>query len=249
MAFLCSCKIYKQDILFRLDDEFGQSQLSLAVDQAEKNYVIQVNDQLSMEVFTNKGERIVDPNNELNTGGRMGGQQQSNNNIYLVMVDSTAKFPIINQVKLAGLTINQAETLLQRLYNEYYKETFVRIRFQNKRVVVLGAMGGQVVPLENENMSLLEIIAMAGGIRFGAKSQNIKLIRGDYNAPEVYEVNLNTVSGMRNSMLDVEPGDVIYVEPWRRPVYEGIRDITPLMGIITSTLALILVIQNSVSSQ
>ncbi len=239
---LASCKSYKQDIMFKLDDNFKESDLSQVVVQAERNYVIQVNDQLSIDVFTNKGERIVDPNNELNKTN-IQNRENFDQLTYLVQIDGTVKFPIIGQVKLDSMTINQAESFLQKKYDEYYKDSFVKLQYQNKRVVVLGAVGGQIIPLSNENLSLIEILALAGGVEMGAKAQNIKVIRGDLTSPQVYQVNLSTIDGLQKSMLAVEPGDIIYVEPWRRPWLEATRDIAPLLSIITSTLALILVLQ------
>ncbi|MDA0196819.1 MAG: hypothetical protein O2887_11030, partial [Bacteroidetes bacterium] len=117
------------------------------------------------------------------------------------------------------------------------------VNYSNKRVIVLGAPGGQIIPLENENMSLVEIIALSGGINQDARSQNIRLIRGDLTNPEVYYVDLGTVAGMRASILNVEPGDVIYIEPRRRVLFEALRDVSPILGLVTSLLTLAYVLQ------
>ncbi|MEM6830107.1 MAG: polysaccharide export protein EpsE, partial [Bacteroidota bacterium] len=78
------------------------------------------------------------------------------------------------------------------------------------------------------------------GIEFGAKAQNIKLIRGDL----VYQIDLSTISGMKKTNMDVEPGDVIYIEPWRRPWLEALRDVAPALSLVSSVLTLIVVVQN-----
>ena len=241
---LASCKSYKQDIMFKLDDDFTEQDLSSAVNQAERNYVIQIDDMLSLEVFTNDGERIVDPNNELQQN--MQGQQNKQKFDYLVKTDGKAKFPIVGQIKVDSLTLDQAESMLQKKYDEFYKQSFVKLTFNNKRVVVLGATekGSQIIPLVNENVSLVEVLAIAGGLDMGSKAQNIKVIRGNLSNPEVYQIDLSTVSGMKQSMLDIEPGDIIYIEPWRRPFIEGTKDIAPILSLLSSTLALVLVLQN-----
>lgn len=244
MVFLISCKAYKQDVMFKLDEDFTEQDLSVAIDQAERNYVIQVDDMLSLDVFTNNGERIVDPNNELQQN--MQGMQNRPTFNYLVQTDGTVKFPIVGTLKIDSLTLDQAELLLQKKYDEFYKQSFVKLQFANKRVVVLGATpsGGQIIRLANENVSLVEVLAMAGGLEMGSKAQNIKVIRGKLSDPEVYQINLSTVSGMKQSMLDIEPGDIIYIEPWRRPFVEGTKDIAPILSLLSSTLALVLVLQN-----
>ncbi|MEO9803327.1 MAG: polysaccharide biosynthesis/export family protein [Reichenbachiella sp.] len=230
--------------MFKLDDNFTEQDLSIAVSQAERNYVIQIDDVLSLEVFTNDGERIVDPNSELQQN-RQGLQNRLQFN-YLVKTDGTAKFPIIGQIKLDSLTLDQAELILQEKYNEFYKQSFVKLQFNNKRVIVLGATtnGGQIIPLINENVSLVEVLALAGGLDMGSKTQNIKVIRGNLANPEIYQINLSTIAGMKQSMLAIEPGDVIYIEPWRRPFFEATKDIAPILSLISSSLALVLVLQN-----
>lgn len=233
--------------MFKLDDDFGEGNLATVVHSTEQNYVIQINDELEIDVFTNDGERIVDPNNALmqQTGGaNQNRQQQQNNFTYLVKIDGTVKFPIVGQIKVDSLTIDQAEKLLQEKYNVFYKGSFVKLKNLSKRVVVLGATGGQIITLSNENITLVEILALAGGLNIGAKSQNIKVIRGNLDNPEVYQINLSTIDGMRQSVLQIEPGDVIYVEPWRRPWKLIINDIAPMLSLISSTLALVLVLQN-----
>lgn len=251
IAFFCllisvfGCKTYKQDIMFRTGEGYESSDLRSAIDKAEKNYLIQVNDRVTLDVFTNKGERIIDPNFELGIGA--GANQNLRNQQdfdYLIQVDGQVKLPILGLVELEGLTIQQAEEKLEKLYDQFYKDSYVKLTYSNKRVVVLGATGGQVVLLPNENMSLVEVVALAGGVSQDAKVDDIRLIRGELENPEVYVIDLSTIGGMQASILNVEPGDVIYIEPRRRVFFEALRDVTPILSLIASLLTLALVIEN-----
>ncbi|MEQ8531858.1 MAG: polysaccharide biosynthesis/export family protein, partial [Imperialibacter sp.] len=176
---MSSCKLYKQDIMFKMDDKFTESDLAQAVSLAEKNYHIKKDDYLRLDVFTNGGERIVDPNFELRQGMTNQNMQNTRQFVYLVRQDGLVKLPMIGDVDILGLTIYEAEQKLQALYSEHYIEPYVVLRYENRRVIVLGANGGQVIPLVNENTSLIEVIALSGGINQGAKSQTVRLIRGD----------------------------------------------------------------------
>ncbi len=238
-VFMTSCKVYKQDIMFRVDEA---TKLATAVQTAERNYVIQTDDILRVDVFTNDGERIIDPNFELQQGNI--NPQNLLRFTYLVQLDGMVKIPVVGKVKLEGLTIDAAETVLEGLFEEYYKGSFVKLGFENKRVIVLGATGGQLVALRNQNMSLLEVLALAGGIDYGSRAQNIRILRGNLADPQVFEINLNTVEGMKQTIIPIEPGDVIYVEPWRRPIFEALRDVTPILSATTSLIAFVLLIQN-----
>ena len=242
--FASSCSIYKQDIMLRTKN-LDPSLLHMEVAEAERNYTIQVNDRIEVEVYTNKGERIIDPDFELMKELRSGGGQVQNNRIkpqYLIQVNGKAKLPMIGEVSLQGYTLNQADSLLAEAYGEFYKESFVITRFVNKRVVVLGATGGMVVPLENQNMTVLEVLALAGGIAGKGKAYNIRHIRGDPDNPQIQLIDLSTIEGMQQASLKVLPGDIIYVEPVRRVLPETIRDITPVIGLVTNAVTLLIVI-------
>lgn len=227
---MTSCGSYRQNILFQVSPEAVERQRM----ESETNYTIQPNDLLSLEVYTNKGERIVDPNRESFTDVNTNPQPFQ----YLVDVNGMVKFPLIEEVKVSGLTIRQAENILQEAYEKFYEEAYVVVRFNNKRVVVLGAPGGQVVPLNNENMRLTEVLALARGIPTDARANNIRVIRGS----EVLVADLSTFEGYQASNYVMQPGDIVYVEPVRRPFIEALRDYSPVISIVTSLATLIFII-------
>ncbi|MEO1055141.1 MAG: polysaccharide biosynthesis/export family protein [Bacteroidota bacterium] len=206
-----------------------------------KNYTIQKDDYLSIEVYANNGERIIDPNLELNkdlgtTAGTSTPELQ-----YLVTEDGSVKFPQLGPIKLEGYTLREAEALLEKEYSKYYKDPFVKLAYQNKRAIILGSPGGYVVPLQNENMDILEVLALAEGIDNNGKVQNIRLIRDG----KVFLIDLSTVKGYLSTNMTVMPDDIIYIEPVRRPFSEGLREYAPFVSILTSLAVLIVVISNN----
>ncbi len=247
LCLLGSCNVYKQDVLFRLDDDFTESDFAVAVQTTKSNYRLQTDDLITIDVFTNGGERIVDPNFELAQGGNQQGRGGIGEDFqYLIQKNGKIKLPLVGLVSLEGLTIQEAEEKLEKKYDSYYKDSFVKMFFENKRVVVLGATGGQVISLSNENMSVLEVLALAGGVPVDGKAQNIRLLRGVNsvdNQIEVFKIDLSRISTMKTGLLKVQENDVIYVEPRKRPVNEALRDTTPFLSIISSVIALILLIR------
>ncbi|MDO7875257.1 polysaccharide biosynthesis/export family protein [Hymenobacter sp. ASUV-10] len=278
MALLSSCskRYYNQRTMFRLTDNKGNmvdtTKLRTAVNRAARNYIIQPNDYLEVRVYTNKGERLIDPNGELSfgqpggaspsagsrstmssggaSGGGGGGAQRnvgagagttSTGAGFLVQADGTVTLPMANKVKVSGLSLLQADSVLKIKYNDFYKESFVTTHVTNNRVMILGAPGGQVIPLVNDNMNLLEILALAGGVdgqggggntlyRFGGKANNIRIIRGDLKNPQVQIIDLTTLDGMRRANLQMEPNDIVYVEPIRRPFLDALVDAGPAIS-------------------
>lgn len=245
LVLMGSCRVYKQDVMFQFDDNFTESDLTLAVETARTNYLIKPNDWLRIDVFTNGGERIIDPNFELVQNINPQALQNANPFQYLVQNDGRVKLPLLGLVSLQGLSIQQAEDKLEKLYNSSYQESFVKLRYTNKRVTVLGATGGQVIPLLNENTSVVEAIALAGGMPAQGKAQNIRLIRGYGTGNiEVFKLNLSKISTMKEGLQLVQENDIIYIEPWKRPVNQALRDISPVLSVISSILALVLIVQN-----
>lgn len=231
--------------MFQLDDDFTEADLTLAVDGAIFNYRIKPNDWLRLDVFTNGGERIVDPNFELIQNVNPQALQNQNQFQYLVQSDGKVKLPLVGMVTLEGLTIQEAERKLEKLYDSSYKETFVKLQYLNKRVTVIGASGGQVIPILNENTSIIEVIALSGGMPLNGKAQNIRLIRGYGTGNlEVYQLDLSRISKMKDGLQLVQENDIIYIEPWKRPVNQALRDFSPILSVVSSILALIIIVQN-----
>jgi len=256
------------------DGVIDTAKLRRAVNRTDRNYRIRANDILSVQVYTNRGERLIDPNGELqfglpNVGSApvtSSGTGSSARNVgqgagatpgstqFVVQADGTARLPLVDRVTVQGLTLIQADSLLQLRYNEYYKQTFVKTAVANNRVIVLGAPGGQVIALNNDNMNLLEVLALAGGAdggsngngaaRYGGRINNIRIIRGDLKNPQVQFIDLSTLEGMRRGNLQVEPNDIIYIQPIRRPLLESLGDAGPVFSLFTILLTSASVIYN-----
>jgi polysaccharide export outer membrane protein len=235
-----SCASYKANIMFKSTEGYQPEVFKRQALEAEKNYIIQKNDYLTLRIFSNNGERLIDPNPDMSGQNNSNNSQQSGDEEihYLVDVNGVAKLPLVGEIKLEGLTLRQAEEIVQKEYSKFFKESFVLFSYVNKRVVVLGAPGGQVIPLMNQNIRVAEVLGMAKGLSNEARANNIKLIRGNH----VYQIDFSTIKGYLEGNILVEAGDIIYIEPIRRPFTEGLKDsyiIISLLLTITNTAILI----------
>ena len=225
--------------MFKPTEGFQPEAFKREAQAAEKNYIIQRNDYLTLQIYSNNGERLIDPNPDMSGQNSNKTTQQSEDEIhYLVDVSGVAKLPLVGEIHLEGLTLRQAEEIVQKEYSKFFKESLVIFSYVNKRVVVLGAPGGQVIPLTNQNIRVAEVLGMAKGLSNEARANNIKLIRGDH----VYQIDFSTIKGYLEGNILVEAGDILYVEPIRRPFTEGLKDsyiIISLLLTITNTAILI----------
>lgn len=240
-----SCAFYTQNRMFRTEREYNVDSLKKKTTAAEKEYKIQPDDFLRVYVYTNSGERIIDPNYDLrkSTGTTaQGNQSDISNPKYLVKPDGMVRLPMVGEVYLKGLTTYEADSVLEKKYSEYYQDVFVMTHLANKRVVILGPLGGKVIPLENQSMNVIEVIALYGGIGDDGKAHNIRLIRGNLDDPIVQLIDLSTIEGMKQASLDVQPADIIYIEQSRKIISESVRDIAPLIGLIGNIVTILFLI-------
>lgn len=221
--------------MFKVPDNVTVKQ---QVAETERNYIIQKNDYLKVYVYTNGGERIIDPDLKLLKDMPVQNTETRPDPDFLVNINGLAKFPMIGEIKVEGLTIRKAEELLQKEYAKFYTDPFVTLIYTNKRVIMLGGPGGKIIPLQNENVTLAEILALAGGVDNLSKAQNIRVIRGE----EFFVADFSTIEGYQKTNMIMQHGDIVYVEPVRRPVSEAARDYGPILSLSISITTLIVVL-------
>ncbi|HRG38206.1 MAG TPA: polysaccharide biosynthesis/export family protein, partial [Bacteroidia bacterium] len=149
-------------------------------------YRISPNDIIEFSLYSNDGFKLVDLTS-LNTNNSTG-FRIANGTEYLVEPTGEVKLPVLGKIKITGLTIREAQSLLEEKYASYYIRPYVMMRVINKRVIVFPGSAGdaKVIPLLNNNTTLIEGIALAGGLADDGKAKMIKLIREKKGEHEVY---------------------------------------------------------------
>ena len=71
-----------------------------------------------------------------------------------------------------------------------------------------------------------------------SRVQNIRLVRQE----DIFVMDLSKIEGLKQANMMVQPGDIIYVEPVRRPFVESIRDYGPVISVVTSITAIIAIL-------
>jgi polysaccharide export outer membrane protein len=154
--------------------------------------------------------------------------------------------PLLGRLKVVGLTIRQAETMIKDMLSKYYNTPYIDLRVTNRRFMVfIGGNNAHVVNMLNDRTTLIEAIALSGGISPLSKAYNIKLIRGGLNNPTVYKIDLSTIEGARlgGSMI-IQANDIIYVEPTTRNFDQALQQsfsyISTLLGLISFVTTIVI---------
>jgi len=237
-----SCGI-NSDLMFKTTKDYPFDTIP-QTDNPE--YRLSVNDEINFRLFSNQGFKILDIVSGEGQSGSNNNQAltQSNAITYKIEQDSTVKLPILGKVSIVGMTLDSCENYLEEVYAEYYIEPFVQVRVINNRVIVFPGDGGDatVVKLTNNNTTLLEALASAGGLAKRGRAKKIKVMRLVEGKREVYLIDLSTMDGLVEADMVVQANDYIYVEPTPQIAREVLAEIAPILGIITSAAAVVAII-------
>lgn len=135
---------------------------------------------------------------------------------YLVSNGGTVDFPVLGELKLGGLTKNEAEQLIVEKLKPYIKETpIVTVRMVNYKISVLGEVARPgTFTINNEKVNLLEALAMAGDMTVYGLRDNVKLIREDAaGKQQIVTLDLNQSETLLSPYYWLQQNDIIYVTP------------------------------------
>lgn len=225
-----SCKVFRSNLMLKTSKDYTYDKIADSL--SKQDYKIEANDIIHVRVFSNDGFKIVD----------LASTTQSNSFLeldYVVDRDGVCKLPLIGKVKLAGLSTKEATEYLEQIYTDFYVKPFVYLTVTNKRIIVFPGNGGvaQVLNLTNNNTTVIEALALTGGIAEDGKAYKVKLIRNQVNQkPKVYLMDLSKIEGIAVGNTVVLANDIIYVEPRYRLAKTLISELSPIISLLSSTV-------------
>ena len=155
--------------------------------------------------------------------------------------EGKVKLPLVGLMSVTGKSLRELEVEIESLYQNYYVKPFVNIVTMSKRFIVFqaGGVNSRSVKLEDDNLTLFEALAMAGGVVGDGKAYNIKLIRNYNGKTYIFKINLSTIDGIAMGQKRVLPNDVIYIEPRLRLASRAIGEVSTFLSVISTTLLVI----------
>ncbi len=139
---------------------------------------------------------------------------------YVVDLDGNIQHHRLGVFHAEGLTKNElAAEIKKRLTEpvELLKDPTVIIRYLNFRVTVLGEVS-QVgsVSIPGERLTILEAVALAGGISDYGKKDNVKIYREIDGKRETGTINLSDKNIFESPYFNLRQNDVVIVEPTKQ---------------------------------
>lgn len=132
---------------------------------------------------------------------------------YLVNSEGTISVPFVGFVKVEGLTIYEATTVIEEALKDYIKNPKINLELVNPKIFIIGEVNKPgAITVDKYTLNILEAIAYAGDFSDYADRSSIKIIRGNPKNPEVYEVDMTKMSSIQKGTI-ILPHDIVYVEP------------------------------------
>jgi len=211
-TLMISCVPQKKMLILQntSNDTTGQYQNERSI-----SYKIQPGDNLYIRVVSLDEKTAM----MFNPGGSASSQIYSTDasiylNSYTVSDQGTIEFPLVGQIYIQNLSVEDVKTKLQEILDQYIKETVLIVKLVNFNLTILGEVRspGQYKVYKTE-INILEAISMAGDLSNFANRQEVTIVRQTKTGSETYLVNLASRDILSSDYYYLKPNDILYVKP------------------------------------
>ncbi len=160
--------------------------------------------------------RATVPFNQISPYNNSGTLQNTNPFIptYAIDVEGNIDFPKIGKINIAGKTRTEAIELLKAQVAKFIVNPGISLEIRNFRITVLGEVRNPgTFPINNDRITLLEAIGLAGDLTINGVRNNILVIREKDGQKNEFRVDLTKRDALNSPVYYLSQNDVIYVEP------------------------------------
>jgi len=241
---LTACSSKNEFVLFNQTDTLQNGTqpqnlnqpIETRLDSAKFEYKIRPHDRVSISTYKHP---------ELSTSANQVGANSGLGQGILVNSNGIIRLPLIDDVRVAGLTQPQAQQLLEMKFREYLNHPSIQIEVLNKRAFVLGEVHHPgPIELRNEQVPLLQLLSIAGDLTNGANRQSIMIMknRGDTILTKI--VSLTDTNSIQTANQMIRPNDIVYVVPKGMRIFNNkINEINPIFQLVANALTPFLTIR------
>ena len=170
---------------------------------------------------------------------------------YLVDAQGNIQFPIIGNVPVLGLSLEQVSEVIRTKLTagRYLTDAHVITKFANLRVYLLGAFEGLnqsaasaaitdrgSFHLDNAQTNILELIATVGGLSEQADFGKLNVIRRVGNEYVYYRLDMQSKNIFESPAFYLQQNDIIYAE-YRYRKRDTEQKVLTTLGYVTTALS------------
>ena len=155
--------------------------------------------------------------------------------------EGKVNLPRIGRIKLQGLTLKEAAYYLEQQYSRMLNNPIINVRVLNHYITVLGEVNkpGRY-NLENETISLIEILGKAEGLSDYSQNDKVEVIRIINDKPVKLTIDLTDLASLPQKNITLQPDDVVYIGPTKRKAKDRNLEKATLVASIATGIAVII---------
>lgn len=215
-------------------------------------YRLQKNDLLQIQIksFNEEADKFFNLQNGQNGNAMMqgGGGMMGNGNAmlyfngYSLDINGNVRLPVLGDVNLEGLTIDEATDKLNNLLKDYFNDNlvYVKVQIAGIRYTVIGEGVGKENYYFHNQLNIIQAVASAGQMSVFANRQDVEIYRQYPEGMRVFTVDLTDRNVISDPMFLVQPNDIINIKPLRQRTWgvgeQGVQSILTTISVVTSSL-------------
>ena len=152
-----------------------------------------------------------------------------------VGVDGMVRLPYTGNIKLVGLTLDEARDLIHEKLSRYFKLPELNVYMKSygpRKVYVMGNVNAPGIKnMGVDNMNVYAAVSAAGGVDRKGRSKHVQLIRQIDGVLYYREINLDAFVKKHDMSQNIalEDGDIVYVPDSGKIIFS--EDIAPYINI------------------
>lgn len=239
-----SC-VSQKKILYLQNEQMLNDSVFMSIEYPNErtfDYKVQPGDNLYIRIAS-LDEKFAAYFNFMNQGNYMSSSSYSSGNAsiylngYTVGADGNIDLPFVGNVFVKDYTVDEIQVEVQKIMNEYLKETVVYVKLGVFNLTILGEVlrPGQY-QIYQSDINLFQALALAGNATDFANKSNVKIIHQTPKGSQIVRVNLNEADVLSSPDFYLKPNDIVYVEPLKTKQF-GFTSVP--YGTIISALSLL----------
>lgn len=242
---MTSCLTYKQIVNFQDGEDLDSSRIdsitNAIVLRLQPDDVLQINIS-SYEAQEAAKFNMIDIASQMMNARSTGGSNVSEPFGYRVDTRGNIDMPVIGQVYVKDLTLEELRDLIYKKVEEtgYLKELSVQVRYVSFRITILGEVNAPgVYTITNNKLSILDAVGLAKDVSVFSNRDNILIIREEDGKRTFGRIDLKTKAVFQSPYYYLQPNDIVYVEPHKSRILGTPDPVTRYVGTIIALGTLI----------
>lgn len=161
---------------------------------------------------------------------------------YKVDKNGNIQLPLIGEIKIEGLSVEDAQTAIASQLIKHVKSPVVDLRLSNFKITVIGEVNKPATFIINdEQVNVLEALGLAGDMTVYGRRENVLIIRNEDGNKTMTRLNLNKLESMKSPYFTLKQNDIVYIEPDRSKAVEYSQN-TRMMPLVIASISAIAVL-------